>query len=74
MVFLAIPLVLGSASRSVTVGRRILIGALIGLTFHVLNQASGHLGIVFGVPAAVSALGPTLLVLLIGVALNLRAR
>ena len=71
MVFLAIPLVLGG-SRSVSIGRRIMVGALIGLSFHVLNQASGHLGIVFNTPAVVSAMGPTLAMFMIGVVLNYR--
>ncbi len=73
MVFLAIPLVL-NASRSVGIGRRILVGAVIGLAFHVLNQASSHLGVVFGLPASVSALGPTLMLLACGVLLNYRSR
>ncbi len=72
MVFLAIPLVLGANARSGSAGRRILLGALIGLTFHVLNQTSGHLGVVFSVPATVSALGPTLLLLTVGLVLNAR--
>ena len=53
--------------------RRIMVGALIGLSFHVLNQASGHLGIVFNTPAVVSAMGPTLAVFTIGIILNYRA-
>ncbi len=57
MVFLAIPLVLG-ANRSTTVGQRVLVGALIGLGFHLLNQAAGHLGIVYEVAPAISAGGP----------------
>jgi len=71
MVFLAIPLVMQS-SRSASMGRRIMIGALIGLAFHVMNQAAGHLSMVFNVTAAVSALGPTLVVLAIAGALNYR--
>ena len=71
MVFLAIPLVLRS-TRTVSMGRRIMFGAVIGLIFHVFNQASGHLGVVFGVPAVFSALGPTLCVLLVGILLNFR--
>ena len=74
MVFLAIPLVLRNPSRSVTTGRRILIGALIGLGFHVLNQASAHLGVVFGISAAASALGPTLILFALGVVMNYRTR
>lgn len=73
MVFLAIPLVI-STSRSSSGGRRILLGALIGLAFHVLNQASSHLGVVFGVTPAVSALGPTVLLFAVGLLLNQRAR
>lgn len=74
MVFLAIPLVLRAASRSVTTGRRILIGTLIGLGFHVLNQASAHVGVVFGLAPWASALGPTALLFVLGVAMNLRLR
>lgn len=73
MVFLAIPLVLGT-SRSSSSGRRILLGALIGLAFHVLNQASGHLGVVFTLAPAVSALGPTLLIFGLGLIMHQRLR
>lgn len=71
MVFLATPLVLRS-SRSATMGRRILVGAVIGLAFHVVNQAAGHLGMVFGVPAAVSALAPTVVLFCCGAWLSHR--
>jgi lipopolysaccharide export system permease protein len=73
MVYLAIPLVLG-ASRSVSAGRRILVGALIGLGFHVMNETSRQLGLVVGVPAALSALGPTMLLFTVAVVLNRRAQ
>ena len=65
MVFLAIPMVM-RANRSTTVGQRIIVGGLIGLGFHLLNQAAGHLGIVFNVPPFLSATGPALTMLLIG--------
>lgn len=71
MVFLAIPIVL-RGSRSVPTGRRVMIGAVIGLTFHIVNQTAGHLGVVFGLPAFWSALGPTLAVFALAVALHLR--
>ena len=71
MVYLAIPLVL-SGSRTASTGRRILLGALIGLAFHVLNEASGHLGVVLGAPAIASALGPTLVLLALGAFMNYR--
>ncbi len=73
MVFLAIPLVLG-ASGAVGAGRRILIGALIGLGFHVMNETSRHLGLVVGMPPALSALGPTILLFSIAMLLSRRAQ
>ena len=73
MIYLAIPLVLG-ASRSASTGRRILTGASIGLGFHVMNETSRHLGLVVGMPAAISALGPTVLLLAIALVLNRRAQ
>jgi lipopolysaccharide export system permease protein len=73
MVYLAIPLVLG-ASRSVSAGRRILVGALIGLGFHVMNETSRHLGLVVGMPPALSAFGPTVLLFSIALFLNRRAQ
>lgn len=73
MVYLAIALVLG-ASRSVSAGRRILIGALIGLGFHVMNETSRHLALVVGMPPALSALGPTLLLFSIAMVLNRRVQ
>jgi lipopolysaccharide export system permease protein len=60
MVILAVPMVL-RASRSVTIGQRVLVGALIGLGFHLMNQAAGHLGVVYEVPPILSATGPALL-------------
>ncbi|MSQ68039.1 MAG: LPS export ABC transporter permease LptG [Gammaproteobacteria bacterium] len=62
MVLLAVPMVL-RAERTVTVGQRVLVGALIGLGFHLLNQAAGHLGVVYAVPPFWSAAGPGLLML-----------
>lgn len=62
MVFLAIPLVLGSM-RPASIGQRVVAGCFIGLAFHILNQASGHLGVVFEINPALSATAPTLLTL-----------
>lgn len=71
MVFLAIPMVL-RASRSTTVGQRVLFGGLIGLGFHLVNQAAGHLGIVYDIAPALSAGGPALLMCITGVVLLMR--
>jgi lipopolysaccharide export system permease protein len=61
MVYLACPLVM-RAGRNISVGRRVTLGTLIGLAFHIANQASGHLGTVFGITPALSALGPTMVI------------
>jgi hypothetical protein len=37
---------------------------LVGLGFHLLNQAAGHLGVVYGVHPILSAAGPALLMII----------
>ena len=66
MIFLALPLVLGRL-RSVGVGQRIVVGALVGIAFHVINQVSGDLGLVYGLSPLISAFLPTLVFLGLGV-------
>jgi lipopolysaccharide export system permease protein len=71
MVFLAIPLVLGTR-RDTNVGSRIVVGSLIGLAFHITNEAAGHLGVVFDLDPALSVAFPTLATLLIALILMRR--
>jgi len=71
MVVLAVPMVL-RASRSVPIGQRVLVGALVGLGFHLLNQAAGHLGVVYEVHPVLSAAGPALLMSIIAAILLAR--
>ncbi len=59
MVFLAVPFVFGSL-RSSPIGGRILIGSLVGIGFHLLNQSFQHLGLVFGLLPWLTAAFPTL--------------
>lgn len=73
MVVLAVPMVL-RADRSVSVGQRVLVGAMIGLGFHLLNQAAGHLGVVYEVRPVLSAGAPTLIMLLAAGGLLARTR
>ena len=61
MMLLAVPFVMGSL-RSVGIGQRILIGTLIGLGFHLLNQMSNYIGLVYEFNALVSALLPSFVV------------
>jgi len=60
MIVLAVPMVLGRL-KSAGIGQRIVVGVLVGISFHVLNEASGHLGLVYGMSPAASATLPTLL-------------
>jgi lipopolysaccharide export system permease protein len=63
MILIAIPFIMGSL-RHAGVGQRILTGFLGGLIFYLLNRLSGQMGIVYGLPAILSAILPTALVLL----------
>ncbi len=65
MVFLAIPFVFGPL-RSVGIGHRILVGTLVGVGFHLLNQMFGYLGLVAGIYPALTAVLPLALALGIG--------
>ncbi len=71
MIFLAIPIVLGSRN-AVNVGQRVVLGVVIGLVFNLLNQASGHLGVVYNLVPALSATMPTLVTFIIAVVLMRR--
>ncbi len=61
MILLAICIVKCEA-RPVGLGQRVFIGALLGVSFHLINQVTGHLGIVYGIPAFVSMTLPTVLI------------
>ena len=60
MVFLAVPFVFGPL-RSTPIGGRILVGALVGIGFHLFNQSFQHIGLVFGVVPWLAAALPTVL-------------
>lgn len=57
MLLLAVPFVFGPL-RSVSIGQRILVGFLVGLTFFLVNQAFNHLGVVYHIPPLLSAALP----------------
>jgi len=61
MALLAIPFVFGPL-RSVGMGQRVLAGSLVGVSFHILSQATAQVGLVYGLPPAVGATVPTLAV------------
>ena len=62
MVLLAVPLVLGRLYRA-GLGARMLVGAILGVSFHIANQATGHLGLVYHLHPVLTALTPTALFL-----------
>ncbi len=68
MLFLAIPFVFGQL-RSVAIGQRILVGSLIGIGFHMVNQTVSNIGLVYDFSPMLSAWIPPLLFL--GVAVGL---
>lgn len=62
MILLAICVVKCEA-RPIGLGQRVFIGTMIGILFHLVNQVTGHIGIVYGIPAFISVSFPTILVL-----------
>jgi lipopolysaccharide export system permease protein len=66
MVFLAIPFVL-TTLRGVTLGQRIVAGALLGIGFQMFNETFGQMGLVYGLDPIGSASLPALAALAFGV-------
>lgn len=61
MVLLALPFILGSL-RSVSIGQRILVGALIGIGFYLFNAIFSRFGVVYELSPFLSAVLPTVMV------------
>ncbi|HEY0722074.1 MAG TPA: LPS export ABC transporter permease LptG [Gammaproteobacteria bacterium] len=61
MVLLSVPFVFGSM-RSVALGRRVTVGALVGIGFYLFNAIFSRLGLVYMLPPAFSAALPTVVV------------
>lgn len=72
MAMLSLPFLLGS-TRSVSVGKRITMGALIGITYYLAQQVSGHLAGILHWNVALTVLTPGLLILAIASVLLTRA-
>ena len=73
MMLLAIPFVFVSA-REGSIGNRIFVGFLVGLTYYIADQLIGQVSIVYNIPAWFGASIPTMLVLTFGVYNVLRIR
>ena len=59
MILIALPLVRGHV-RNITISQRVAIGCLIGVSFHIINQISGHTGVVYGFNPFISVTFPTI--------------
>ena len=73
MILLAVPIIFGPL-RSVTMGLRMLIGAIVGIGFYMLNLFAGPIGMVFEFPILPAVCLPTILVFGLGVLLLVRAK
>ncbi len=66
MVLFAVPFVFGP-TRGGGAGQRLLVGVLVGVGFHLLNEVSANLGALYGWPAPVSAGLPTAALMVLAV-------
>ena len=62
MIVMAIPFVFGPL-RVVSAGWRIMVGAMVGITFHLSNQIVGNIGLLFELSPAVTTMTPVAAVL-----------
>ncbi|QBZ83775.1 Lipopolysaccharide export system permease protein LptG [Hydrogenovibrio crunogenus] len=59
MIALVFPLIFGS-QRQVSIGQRVFVGIMIGMSFHLLNQIFGNLSVVYQLPAIMGAFLPSI--------------
>ncbi|MBK1716886.1 LPS export ABC transporter permease LptG [Thiocystis violacea] len=71
MILIAIPLLLGS-SRSTGMGRRMLVGVLVGILYYMVSRTFAYLALLFGMSPFLAAVAPP--ALFIGAALLLLRR
>lgn len=62
MIALVFPLIFGS-QRQVSMGQRIFVGIMVGMSFHLLNQIFGNLTVVYQLPTLMGAMLPSLVFL-----------
>lgn len=73
MMVLAIPFIFGPL-RSSTMGSKLLVGATVGFSFHILNRFFGPVSTVFQWPPELAAIGPTVVFAFIGLYLMRKVR
>ncbi len=72
MIVLAVPFVFGSL-RAVSIGQRVVVAALVGIGFQLLQQTAGQAALVYHLPPALGAFAPAALALLLVMLLWRRA-
>ncbi len=68
MALLSLPFLLGS-TRSVPVGQRVAVGGLIGISYYLVQQISGHLAGILHWNVALTVMAPGLLILAVAIIL-----
>ncbi len=71
MMFFSLPFVFGVA-REANPGRRVTLGAIIGISYYYFDQALGYMGLLLGIHAAFTTLLPLAIIILIATWLLLR--
>ncbi len=66
MLLVAIPFVF-NAVRSTNNGQRLVVGIVVGISFHLMNHAMSQFGIVYGIPAMISAGLPSVVFAVAGI-------
>lgn len=73
MIGLVFPLIFGS-QRQVSMGQRVFVGIIIGMSFHLLNQIFGNLSVVYQLPALFGAFLPSVVLVVVAFFLMKRLR
>jgi lipopolysaccharide export system permease protein len=71
MLFFSLPFVFGSA-REANPGRRVTLGAIIGISYYYFDQALGYTGLLLGIHPAFTTLLPLAIIILMSTWLLLR--
>jgi lipopolysaccharide export system permease protein len=61
MVLLSLPFVFGS-TRSVTAGKRIMLGSFVGIVFYFADQVIVHLGLLLSLSPMMVAMAPVIII------------
>ena len=66
MLLISTPFVIG-IKRGVSVGERMMIGVVIGMSFNIIDKIVGHLGLIYGLSPPLMAFTPSLIISILAV-------